>query len=110
MVAHLSSMPVDPGFDPSALDLHGEPTYRVLAVTAGLPSRRAGAHNDARPGAEHAGEHDCLAVEDLRRRVAAWTHHSDTCPPDDTRMITALAGEAATIVRHLSAVFERGLA
>ena len=110
LAAHLAMMEADPGSDPAAPDVYGQPTYRVLAAAAGLPGRRAGAYNDARPGAHDAGEHDCLAVEDLRHRALTWVQRSDTGHPGDTRLAAALTTEAATILRHLAAVFDRGLA
>jgi len=110
LAAHLCMMDADPGSDPAASDQYGEPTYRVVAAVEGLPCRGPGWYNDARPGADVAGEHDCLAVEDLRHRALTWVQRADTCHAGDTRLAAALSAEAAAIVAHLAAVFDRGLA
>jgi len=122
LAAHLAARHEPAGHDLTALHPDGEPVYTVLSVTAGIPGASQGAFNDARPGADHRGQHDCLAVEDLRHRVQTFVEHhaqpgrqapesnTDTHNhrshrvPDDV-----LAAEAIAIVELLGAIFERGL-
>jgi hypothetical protein len=99
-----------------------EPVYTVVSVTAGIPGRGQGTFNDARPGADHSGQHDCLAVEDLRHRVRTLIEHGAQ-PGQQARQSNAdtynnqgrrvpddvLAAEAVAIVELLGAIFERGL-
>ncbi|MDT5025777.1 MAG: hypothetical protein QOE61_2203 [Micromonosporaceae bacterium] len=121
LAAHRAATGAPAGHDLTALNPHGEPVYTVVSVTAGIPGRGQGAFNDARPGADHSGQHDCLAIEDLRHRVqtliehraqpgrhasvsTADTHNDQYRVPDDV-----LTAEAVAIVELLGAIFERGL-
>jgi hypothetical protein len=122
LAAHLAAMDGRAGYDLTALNPHGEPVCTVVSVTAGIPGAGQSAFTDARPGADHRGQHDCLAVEDLRHRVQRFVehraqpcrqaresnadthHHPSHRVPDDV-----LAAEAVAIVELLGAIFERGL-
>jgi hypothetical protein len=121
LAAHLAATHEPAGHDLTAISPHGEPVYMVVSVTPGIPGRGQGEFNDARHGADHRGQHDCLAVEDLRHRVQTFvehrsqagrlaresnadTHNHQSRVPDDV-----LAAEAVAIVDLLGAIFERGL-